>query len=153
MKLHKLTILILSLFILAATVNAQGKLRKDSREKIKSLKIGFLTEKLDLSAKEAQKFWPLYNTFIDKIDSLRKSQRAELEKKITLSGGINEIDENESKRIVELNLFTEKELTKTHQEFTKELSKIIPYKKILKLQIAEREFKFKMFNRLKQRRD
>ena len=34
-----------------------------NRDKIKTLKIAFITEKLDLSEQEAQKFWPIYNKY------------------------------------------------------------------------------------------
>ena len=35
--------------------------RGENKEKIKALKIAYLTEKLDLSSNEAEKFWPIYN--------------------------------------------------------------------------------------------
>mgnify|MGYP000698456460 CR=1 FL=1 len=43
-----------------------------NRDKIKTLKIAFITEKLDLSEKEAQQFWPVYNTFEEENYKLRK---------------------------------------------------------------------------------
>ena len=43
-----------------------------NRDKIKTLKIAFITEKLDLSEKEAQQFWPVYNAFEEEHFKLRR---------------------------------------------------------------------------------
>ena len=40
-------------------------------QKIKQLKIAFLTERLDLTVEESEKFWPVYNSF----EKLRKENR------------------------------------------------------------------------------
>ena len=36
-------------------------------EKIQALKIAFITQKLQLTADEAQKFWPVYNQYDNEI--------------------------------------------------------------------------------------
>ncbi|MBQ0741530.1 sensor of ECF-type sigma factor, partial [Aquimarina celericrescens] len=46
-----------------------------SREKIKAFKIAYITEKLNLSSKEAQEFWPIYNNHEEIIENLRKEKR------------------------------------------------------------------------------
>lgn len=43
-------------------VNAQDN-HKERSEKIQALKIAFITQKLELSTEEAQKFWPVYNRY------------------------------------------------------------------------------------------
>ncbi len=50
--------------LLAVTLSF-GQNRPD-KDKIKSLKIAFITERLDLSTKEAQTFWPIYNEYEEK---------------------------------------------------------------------------------------
>src|SRR4051812_43224233 len=49
-------------------------------EKIKTMKIGFLTERLNLSPEEAKSFWPVYNKYQDEIEVLRKAHRENLQK-------------------------------------------------------------------------
>ena len=44
---------------------------KERREKVKALKVAFITEKLELTTEEAQKFWPIYNAFDEKQAELR----------------------------------------------------------------------------------
>lgn len=43
---------------------------RSKREKIKTLKVAFITERLNLSTNEAQSFWPLYNDYEEKRESL-----------------------------------------------------------------------------------
>ena len=43
-----------------------------NRDKIKTLKIAYITEKLDLSKKEAQQFWPIYNAFEEENYNLKR---------------------------------------------------------------------------------
>ena len=45
------------------------------RERIESMKIGFITDKLSLSTEEAQKFWPVYNEYQAKQEKIRKGWR------------------------------------------------------------------------------
>ena len=53
--------LMLVVFLLATTVfYAQ---HKPDCDKIKTLKIAFLTERLSLNTQEAQAFWPIYNQY------------------------------------------------------------------------------------------
>jgi hypothetical protein len=46
-------------------------------EKIQALKIAFITQKLGLSAEEAQRFWPVYNQYQSEIKSAFNENRGE----------------------------------------------------------------------------
>jgi len=50
---------------------------KEKREQIKAMKVAFLTTELDLTSSEAEKFWPLYNTYDDKQFELRHQKMKE----------------------------------------------------------------------------
>ena len=73
----KITLLLFVLIGFAGMVSAQrgGGARKD---KIEAMKIGFLTQRLNLTPEEAQKFWPVYNRFNDEMERVRKGNRAKL---------------------------------------------------------------------------
>lgn len=60
-NLGKSILVIVMLFSITAT-HAQN----DKREKMEALKVAFITEKLDLTTKEAKAFWPIYNEFNQK---------------------------------------------------------------------------------------
>jgi hypothetical protein len=53
---------------------------KDKKDQIKALKVAFFTTELDLSTKEAEKFWAIYNTFDDKqFEIASKNENTEAE--------------------------------------------------------------------------
>ena len=65
-----LYILTISLLLVSGISTAQPG---SGKEKIESLKIAFITKRLDLTSKEAQQFWPLYNEYNDKIKAIKKN--------------------------------------------------------------------------------
>ena len=71
------------------TIIAQPEGRKGMKDKIRTLKIEFITEKLDLSSVEAEKFWPIYNVFDKAYMELRHEKLKGL--KDNLKKEINEI--------------------------------------------------------------
>ena len=48
---------------------------KNEGGKIEALKIAYLTNKLNLTPEEAQKFWPIYNKYSDEIRKVRIESR------------------------------------------------------------------------------
>jgi hypothetical protein len=44
-------------------------------EKIQSLKIAFITQKLQLTPEEAQKFWPVYNQYQTDVQNLQLNRK------------------------------------------------------------------------------
>ena len=64
---------ILILFLLIATTASAQR-----GDKIKAYKTAFLTESLELTSDEAEKFWPIYNAHEEKLRTLRKQERKEI---------------------------------------------------------------------------
>lgn len=56
-------LLIIALIFSFSFVHAQDDGKGPKGEKIQALKIAFITQKLDLTVDEAQKFWPVYNRY------------------------------------------------------------------------------------------
>jgi len=138
----KKKIIIIALFLSTTIGFSQGK-----HEKIKALKVAQITETLDLSEVEAQKFWPLYNAFEDNKKSLKES----IYKKRT-SINFETISESEAKEVIkEINaLNTQKH--DSYNNYVSDLQKVLPAKKVLLLKKAENEFKHKMFEEFKKRK-
>lgn len=142
----KLILLCLGLLLNWSSTKAQ--ISSDSREKIKTLKIAYLTEQLNLTTTEAEKFWPVYNSHDKKINELRLVTRKNLRK-------IKEaktISEKEAKRIVDFKLETDKKIHDEQLEFISKLEDILGYKKIIQLQIAEIEFGRNLMRKYKYRK-
>lgn len=128
---------------------AQGDDHKDRWERIRSEKVSFLTDKLELTPAEAQKFWPIYNELEQKRWEAQKCRR-DLEVKV------KEAEESLSdKEVIELtrdyagNMEKEGALMINYNE---KFLKILPPQKVLKLYKAENEFRMYMIQKYRDRR-
>lgn len=127
---------ILSLFMLFTAISFSQN--KPDWEKIKSLKVAFITEKLSLGSKEAQEFWPVYNAYEEKRGALRKREHTQIRSKIR---DAENLSEKESAQLLKQHIQLEKEEEELDNEFLKEISKVISSKKTLLLLRSEEEFK------------
>jgi len=55
---------------------------KKNKEKIKALKIAYFTDNLNLTEKEAQQFWPIYNSYDDKNHELRVKGKNKIKREV-----------------------------------------------------------------------
>lgn len=143
--------LIFTFFILTVFVGTKSYAQNDKEDKIKSLKIGFITQKLDLTSKEAQGFWPIYNVHQDKIRSLHSESR-KLKMNIRKNGGFESISNKEAETLLNTSMEIETKIHKEEIRMYKNLKSILPAKKILKLHRAEKDFNRKILEQLKKRR-
>lgn len=125
---------------------------KGSSQKIKALKVSFITEKLALTSQEASKFWPVYNKFEKERYQLYHVERAEMKKKIDDLGGIDKLTEDQAESFSKHMLSLEKLNFETNVRYQNALKKVISYKKIVKLQMVERDFNRQLFRRYKNRK-
>lgn len=144
MHIMKQTILIVFAILISTVGFSQN--RDDHHEKIKTLKVAYITEKLSLSQTEAQKFWPIYNKFEDDYDALRDAS-SERRKSIDMEN----ISEAEAKKLItEMNELS----NNRHQLFEKymtDLQTVLSAKKVVLLKKVEDDFKRKMFEEYKNR--
>ncbi len=112
--------------------------KQEKREEIKAMKIAFITEKLSLTSEEAQKFWPVYNDFHDKLEKLHKERKANHK---AVKKGIDSLSNAELEKKVDLELqFEEKELA-LKKDFHTKVKTVLPIKKVALLYEAEHEFR------------
>jgi Spy/CpxP family protein refolding chaperone len=119
---------------------------QQNREKINALKIAHITQELDLTSNQAQKFWPIYNAYESKTAELRQAEGAANRKT-----DFKNISETDSKKFIENMLKMEAERTSLQKKFITELYNVISAKKIIILIQAERSFKLKMIEEYKGR--
>ncbi|XVJ66567.1 MAG: hypothetical protein HEQ40_10570 [Lacibacter sp.] len=63
-------------FVTAVTATyAQEQPDPKAEEKIKAMEVGYISQKLNLSTEEAQKFWPIYNDYKRDVREVMKSYR------------------------------------------------------------------------------
>ncbi len=146
---------ILAFLILATGVTAQeqkerkeDKKRKQKSERrdsrMEAKKIGYITEELDLSTEEAQKFWPVYNEFQEKMKSLNEETRKK---------GRSDKDFNDAEAETFLNTIFEREQTKLDLKKTyfKKMETAISKAKVAKLYTIENKFRDKVYRSIKRK--
>jgi hypothetical protein len=135
--------------LLSFNFYAQGERMKEKKEQIKALKVAFLTTELDLTTSEAEKFWPIYNTFDDKQFELRHQKMKTLMNRMD-NGGIDKMTEKEASAFLAQMESNDEELFFLRKKFTANLKGVIPAIKIIKLRKSEEDFNRKL---LQQYRD
>lgn len=129
-----------------------GQFNRESREKIKTLKIAYITEQLNLTPKEAEKFWPIYNAFEEKQFKLKLKNRMEMRNALKDKNNIESLTEKEATNLVTKKLKNDKAIYETEKNFIEKISNIISSKKIIQLQVAEIEFSRKLMKKYRKKR-
>ncbi|WP_345164522.1 sensor of ECF-type sigma factor [Algibacter aquimarinus] len=140
-KLLPIIFLLLSLNVMA---------QKGNRQQIKALKVAFITEKLNLSEIEAQKFWPVYNEFELKSANIRYKEIRAIRKEI--KENIDNMSDEKASELLDKLRKSENRLHELHTGLFEKLSGIISPRKMILLKVAEDDFKRKMLNELKRRK-
>ncbi|MCA0132208.1 sensor of ECF-type sigma factor [Winogradskyella alexanderae] len=137
--------------ILILLIGLSSYAQRDGRmnERIKAQKVAFITEKLSLTAEEAQQFWPIYNAFEEKRERIKSGPLRDAKIKIRSNPNMSD---NEASRLLEQVLDAENEIHNAKIKLAKDLQSILSSKKIIKLRAAEDEFNRILLERLKQMR-
>lgn len=123
--------------------------QESKADKVEAMKVGFITNKLELTAKEAQTFWPLYNEYNFKIEKLRKSKKSDFDELKNKSENVTDkeleafINEVFSSRQKELDL---------QKEYYEKYAKVLPVKKVALLYQAENQFKRELLRKIKEKK-
>lgn len=120
---------------------------EERMQEIKAQKTAFLTQRLDLSPAEAEKFWPVYNQFDKELDANRKEMRAEhkaLKKDAELS-------EAEAGAAIDKELAGRQKELDIRKKYAADFKKTIGAVKTLRLAKAERDFRKELIKRFRER--
>lgn len=123
---------------------------KPDKDKIKSLKVAFITERLALSSKEAQTFWPVYNEYEEKREAMREREHTQIREKIHNSENLSE---KEAAELIKHYLKFEEEEEELDKNFIESIGKVIPAKKTLLLLRSEYEFKKQLLRQYRHQKD
>ena len=121
----------------------------ERNDKVESMKIGFITQKLDLNSAEAKTFWPVFNEFTDEQKKIRAKMK---ENMLTFKAKATPSDQEANKFIIEQLALKQSELDLTKKYMT-EFKKVLPEKKVALLLTLDQEFKQQLLQRLKERRE
>ena len=150
MKLSKILPLLIA-FISLNVIAQDGPIIRKKKEQIKALKVAFITNELALTSDEATKFWPLFNTFEEKQQEIKKQKLKGYLKRVDDSSFDN-LSEKEATTMLAQMESTEDELYQLKKKFISNLKGIISPIKILKLKKAEENFNRKLLQQYRDRK-
>ena len=134
-NIMKLYISLLLLFISSITLSQNN----DKLEKIKALRVAFISTKLELTSNEAQKFWPIFNEFDKNQTDLRKEKRMLMMRlKHQNTSSLSDI---EMQKLLDTSELLESNIQTNRQELVKNLRGVISPQKIILLKQLEEDFK------------
>lgn len=138
--------LIITTFFLALTVATAQPQHDKVRDRIKALKIAYVTEKLDLSSDQATKFWPVYNSFEKEKHTLRKSFYSKFKDENPTA------DKKAAHNYIEANLDYQEQELALKKKYKDKLLKVISPEQLVELYQAETGFKRMLLKELHDRR-
>ena len=152
-KNMKRIILIASTLFVASQIGfAQPNQAKkgDRKEKIEAMKVAYITDKLDLTPKEAQQFWPVFNEFDDKLKGLRQERR-----KDTKDGmdNLDQLSDKEVETLIDSEIgYRQRELD-LMKEYHAKFKAVLPARKVAKLYRAQEDFKRELLKKIQERKE
>ncbi len=125
-----------------------AKDRQEMGEKIKASKIAFITENVDLTPEEAEKFWPVYNEYEKKREEATHSLMGRF--KGHKDGNWDDFSDEEAESMMEDRFKQEEALLELKKEYHKKFLDILSARKVMKLYKTEDMFKRQLMERLGQ---
>lgn len=115
-----------------------------AQDRIKALKVAFITEKLNLSPEESEKFWPVYNQYEAEQKRIRQKYRPEQD--------LNSLNDQEVERAVLDRFEMEEELIKLKRDYFQRMKTFMAVRKIALLQRSEQDFNRELLRRIQDAR-
>lgn len=148
MKILK-SIIVLVLFVgFSFPLIAQDSESKlEQVREIKSQRIAFFTEKIGLTPEEAQIFWPIYNDYWAKKNEIISTRK---EKMTYFADHSNNMSNDEMIRYADQYISFEMALAELLDEYHIKFKKILPIEKVMKIYLADYEFKTYLLKKIRE---
>lgn len=138
------------LLLFVSTVSFSQGFR-GKKEKVKALKVAYITDELNLTTEEAQRFWPIYNAFDDKQAELRHEKMKAILDRFE-PGSVEKLSEKDASSLLVQMEIIEETLFALRKKFIKELQSVLPANKIIRLKKAEDDFNRQLLRQMRDNR-
>lgn len=116
-------------------------------EKVRAIRIAYITEKLGLTPEQSEKFWPVYNEFFDKRQAIRKELKAERDRM-----GTGSLTPEQKQKLIDLDLAIKQRELDLEKGYSTRLMRVISADQMLRLRTAEKDFQRMLIQQLQQKR-
>ncbi len=149
--MKKIVLILLAVCTVSFAQRPDNPERGPKSEKIKALKVSHISNELELTSSEAEKFWPIYNEYEDAHFDIRKQLMENFGGK-ERKGGLDSLTDKEATELIDRMFEMKTEELMLRKELVANLKGVINPKKIVKLQHAERTFKEQLLKQYKERK-
>lgn len=116
-------------------------------EKMEKFKIAFITERLDLTVEEAQKFWPVYNQFNKELKEFRKNRRPDEKMETTLLN----MSDADAEKMADGEIANRQKELDVMKKYHSQFKQVLPIKKVAILYLLEKEFHRELLQKIRER--
>lgn len=135
---------------LAQVVKTSYQEVKSAVDKIETMEVAYLTQILELSVDEAQKFWPIFNDIKDERNELKIKKKKLM---IDMAQNYNGMSDVQAENYVDQMFEIERSLNESNFESRhRKIIKIIGSKRFLQLKKAESDFRRQLLDNYRGRR-
>ena len=136
-----LKIYLLLLFMAASSLAfAQRGGQPVDPERMQAARIAYITTRISLKTEQAEKFWPLFNSFTESREAFMRAMG-------DLSKGVESMTEEEAKSRIQQKLSIQQKLVQDEKIFVAEAAKVLTYKQLLLLQNIAKDFNRHLYER------
>lgn len=121
--------------------NKPDRGHKGNEAQVEAIKVGLITQRLELSTDQSKQFWPVYDNYSKEIHQIRKDLRQLRKRGLTLT------DDELKKEMEKMFDLMEKEVT-IQRKYHREFLKVVSPRQVAELYKAEMEFKALLLKRL-----
>ena len=144
----KRVLLIIVMFTITLTGwSQQNGPKGDGNSKLEAARIAMITERLNLSPAQAEKFWPVYNQFSQERRALQQ-QAIQARKGYDMQN----LTEEQSKTLVKAQMQFKQDKLDLEKKYVSKINDVISSKQLVALKKAEDDFRAMILNRLEQRK-
>ena len=136
---------ILILFLLLSITNSYAQDSGVREDRIQAVKIAYITEEINLTSRQSQQFWPLYNEYQAAVKSLNQSYRKNIR--------LKDMSDAEVTAYIEIKLTVEEQKIALQRTYLQKYLQVISIRQIARLYRAEQKFKKELLRRARERRD
>jgi hypothetical protein len=116
--------------------------------KIQTQRIAFFSQRMEITPAEAQKFWPVYNEYSQKKNTLL-AEKNRLTKFYNSNAAT--MTDNDVDVLIQKYVASTKQEAALLEEYSKKFRSILPAHKVMKLYLAEFEFREWLLKQIKER--
>jgi hypothetical protein len=136
--------IILILFLISMSSMAQDQ---KSMDRIRAARIALITERLNLTPDQAEKFWPVYRQYEMERREIRKEFRDARQ-----NVDMKNLTEEQSQQLVRKSLEMKQNELNLEKDYSRRLSEVISTQQLFKLKSAEKDFQQMLLKRIQHQR-